>query len=242
MQDTSFKIQKTKGSKLKQYGELVVGSANFWVILKFELITLLFSWIPGAFGLGLRSFFYPFLFKKVGKGVVFGKSLTLRHPHKIELGDSVVIDDDCLLDAKGSLNQGIVIENGAFIGRQSSIYGKNGYIRLGKNVNLGIGCILFSSNSITIGEGTLLAAHCYLLSGGNYQYGNTARPFIEQSGDLTQGPLEIGKNCWLGAKVVVLDHASIGDHCVIGAGAVVNQPIAEHSLAVGVPARVIKEI
>ena len=242
MDKPSYKIQKAKGSKLKQYGQLVVGSTSFWFILKYELITSLFSWMPGVLGLFLRSKLYPLLFKRVGKGVIFGRSITLRHPHKIEIGDHVIIDDGCLIDAKGSDNEGIKMANGVFIGRQSSVYCKNGNIQLEEKVNLGIGCILFSSNAIKIGQGTLLAAHCYLLSGGNYDYTDLSIPFIEQSGDLTEGPLEIGKNCWLGAKVVVLDHASIGDNCVIGAGAIVSKAIPANSLAVGMPARVIKHL
>ena len=58
----------------------------------------------------------------------------------------------------------------------------------------------------------------------------------------TKGELTIGNNCWLGARVTVLDAASIGDHSVIGAGAVVAKPIPGDSLAVGVPARVVKSI
>ncbi len=58
----------------------------------------------------------------------------------------------------------------------------------------------------------------------------------------TKGPLVIGPNCWLGARVTVLDGANIGEHCVIGAGAVVTKPIPRDSLALGVPARAIKRI
>jgi acetyltransferase-like isoleucine patch superfamily enzyme len=56
------------------------------------------------------------------------------------------------------------------------------------------------------------------------------------------GPLEIGAGCWLGAKVVVLDGASIAEGSVVGAGAVVNRPLPARSLALGVPARVVKTI
>ena len=58
----------------------------------------------------------------------------------------------------------------------------------------------------------------------------------------TKGELVIGNNCWLGARVTVIDAACIGDHCVIGAGSVVTRPIPSNSLAFGVPASVKKSI
>ena len=50
----------------------------------------------------LRRKLYPLLLGKVGRNVVFGMNVVLRHPHKIAIGDDVVIDDNCLLDAKAT--------------------------------------------------------------------------------------------------------------------------------------------
>jgi len=66
--------------------------------------------------------------------------------------------------------------------------------------------------------------------------------FCDQSGMKTKGELVVGENCWLGARVTVLDGASIGNHCVIGAGAVVTRPIPPDTLALGVPARIVKSL
>ena len=63
--------------------------------------------MPGALGLFLRSKLYPLMLGRVGRNVVFGVNVTLRHPHKIAIGDNVVIDDSCCLDAKGTDNTGI---------------------------------------------------------------------------------------------------------------------------------------
>ena len=54
--------------------------------------------------------------------------------------------------------------------------------------------------------------------------------------------LEIGVNCWIGAKVTILDGVSIGEGCVIAAGAVVKEDIPPHSLVAGVPARLIRRL
>ncbi len=153
----------------------------------------------------------------------------------------MIIDDQCLVDAKGETNHGIILGDNVYIGRNSSIYCKNGDIVLGDRVNLSSSCTIMSSNRIDVGQGTVIGAYCYLLSGGEYDYKSEV-PFAEQSGMNTKGALSIGENCWLGARVTVLDGAGIGDHCVIGAGAVVTTPIPSHSIAVGMPATVIKTI
>ncbi|MBI1871692.1 MAG: acyltransferase [Chlamydiae bacterium] len=242
MTASSFKIQKGhSGSALRQYQDLVVGSRSLWFLFKFELITLLFGGISGALGLLLRKWTYPWILGKVGKGVVFGHHITLRHPQKIEIGEGSIIDDYVLLDAKGIQNKGIQIGENVFIGRQCIIYCKDGNIVLENRVNLGHRTILFSSNQLCLGQGALLAADCYCMSGGSYDYESPVK-FVDQEGTLTHGPLSIGANVWLGAKVVVLDGASIGSGSVIGAGSVVTQSIPEKSVAVGVPAKVVKSL
>ena len=74
---------------------------------------LLSAWVPGALGLFLRSKLYPLILGRVGRNVAFGCNVVLRHPHKIEIDDNVVIDDQCCLDAKGTTNRGIVDSSAA---------------------------------------------------------------------------------------------------------------------------------
>jgi acetyltransferase-like isoleucine patch superfamily enzyme len=227
-------------SKSRKYMSLVVGKSDWFTLIKFELIILLFSWIPGMLGLFLRSKFYPLLFGKVGRGVIFGQNLTIRHPHKIYIGDGTVIDDNCLLDAKGVDNQGIFIGNNVFLGRNSILSCKDGDIYLEDGVNIGFNCEIFSSNRVTIGKSTLLAAYCYIIGGGNYDLDRGAAVFGEQDGLDSLGGIQVGDNCWLGADVKVLDGVDIGTGAVIGAGAVVRQNIPPNSMAAGMPARVVR--
>lgn len=61
--------------------------------------------------------------------------------------------------------------------------------------------------------------------------------------DIEYGaPIKVGNNCWLASNVTVCAGVTIGDNCVIGAGAVVTHDIPDNSLAVGVPAKVIRKI
>jgi acetyltransferase-like isoleucine patch superfamily enzyme len=58
---------------------------------------------------------------------------------------------------------------------------------------------------------------------------------------LAKGGISIGEDCWLGASVTVLDGVALGKGCVIGAGAVVIESLPEYSVAVGNPAKKIKD-
>lgn len=244
MQKTDLKtrkILKEKGrSKAQKYQELIIGQTGFWTLLKYELIILFSSWIPGVLGLFLRSKLYPLILGKVGRNVVFGTNIVLRHPHKIFIGDDVIIDDNCLLDAKGFQNEGIVIGNGVFLGRNGILSCKDGSIYLKDGVNIGFNCEIFSSSSVVVGENTLLAAYCYLVGGGNYNLNDLDTSFAEQDGFDSAGGIQIGESVWLAADVKVLDGVTVGKHTVVGAGAVVRDDIPEYSLAAGVPARVIR--
>jgi serine acetyltransferase len=113
------KIFEENKSQVNKYQDIIVGKRGLATLILYELIMLFTSWVPGALGLFLRGRFYPLLLGKVGKGVVFGKNVVLRHPHKIFISDNVVVDDNCVLDAKGEENQGIFISNRVFIGRNT---------------------------------------------------------------------------------------------------------------------------
>lgn len=237
-----FKIQKsiTGASGIRKYQELIIGTQSLLYLLKYELIILISSWVPGILGLVLRARLYPLLLGKVGKSVVFGRDITLRHPKKISIGDNVVIDDGCVLDAKGDGNKGIDISSGVYIGRNTIVYCKNGDIILGEKVNIGHNSMLFSSNRLEIGKEVLIAGYTYIMSGGSYDY-TAGEKIIDQSG-YSKGPTIIGANSWLGARVVVADGVSIGNRCVIGAGSIVFKDVPDGSVAVGMPVRVIRKI
>jgi acetyltransferase-like isoleucine patch superfamily enzyme len=149
----------------------------------------------------------------------------------------VVIDDNCLLDAKGTDNTGIKIGDNAFMGRNSILSCKNGDIVLGDRVNIGFNCEIFSGSRVEVGAGTLLAAYTYL-SGGDHVA--ELDEDIVHSGSTSHG-ITVGENCWFGAGARVLDSVQIGAHSIIGTGAVVTRDIPEYSLAVGLPAKVIRD-
>src|SRR5262245_35744000 len=102
---------------LAKYQQLIVGSSSLGRLVLYELVITFTSGVPGALGLLLRKLAYPWLLGRVGRNVTFGQNVVLRHPHKIRIGDDVVIDELVVLDAKGEHNAGITIGSGVFLGR-----------------------------------------------------------------------------------------------------------------------------
>lgn len=231
-------MKSEKKSRLALYSDLIVGKRGIFALLKYELVTLLCFSVPGALGLVMRKALYPCLLKKCGRNVLFGTRVVLRHPNKIEIGDNVIIDDNCLIDAKGSSNNGIIIGDGVFLGRNSIISCKNGDIILGKSVNIGFNSEVFSGSRVTIGDNVLIAAYCYVI-GGDHDSDDNGVSVAEQ-GQTSRG-ISIGAGSWLGAGVKVLDGVKIGRDTILGAGAVVNRDVPDSVVSAGVPAKVIRK-
>lgn len=224
-------------SKADKYRELFVGKPGLGALIAYELAMVLASWVPGAIGLVLRSKLFPLILGSVGRNVVFGANVTLRHPHKIHIGDNVVIDDLCCLDAKGTDNKGITIGNGVFIGRNTILSCKNGDIIIDDRANIGFNCEIFSASKVRVGKDILMAAYTYLV-GGDHLYDRTDIPVLQQ-GRTARG-IEVGDGTWLGTHVVVTDGSTIGRDAIIGAGAVVVGEIPEFAIATGIPAKVTR--
>ena len=226
----------TRTSAREKYSALIVGRPGWDALLKYELVVMFSQSVPGALGLAMRKGLYPLLLGSCGRNVVFGQHVTLRHPHKIHIGDNVVIDDNCLIDAKGTSNAGIRIGSGAFVGRNTILSCKNGDIELGDGANIGFNCEIFSASHVRVGANVMLAAFCYLI-GGDHEFGDGSRAVLDQG--RTSVGISVGDGAWLGAGATVLDGVDVGRHAVIGAGAVVRASVPDRSTAVGVPARVI---
>jgi acetyltransferase-like isoleucine patch superfamily enzyme len=225
-----------RASARQKYASLVVGRPGVWPLVRYELTMLAAQSTPGALGLALRKALYRRLLGACGRNVVFGQNVVLRHPHKIRIGDDVVIDDNCLLDAKGETNGGIAIGSGVFVGRNTILSCKNGDIAIGDGANIGFNCEVFSASRVTVGANALFAAYCYVIGGG-HNFEDPTRPIAEQ-GRRSAGVL-VGEGVWLGAGAKVLDGVTIGAHAIVGAGAVLTVNVPDRGVAMGRPARVV---
>jgi acetyltransferase-like isoleucine patch superfamily enzyme len=225
-------------SAREKYAALVVGRPGWAALIKHELLTLASQNTPGALGLAIRQTLYPSLLGACGRNVVFGQNVVLRHPHKVRIGDDVVIDDNCLIDAKGESNRGITIGRGVFIGRNTILSCKNGDIELAEGANIGFNCEIFSASMVRVGREALIAAYCYII-GGDHDFSDPSKPVLAQT-RRSEG-VTIGDAVWLGAGAKILDGVAVGDHAVIGAAALVRESIPARAIAVGIPAKVVGE-
>jgi acetyltransferase-like isoleucine patch superfamily enzyme len=224
------------GGARAKYSALIVGRPGLGALIKHEFVTLLCQGRSGALGLALRKIGYRWLLGSCGRNVVFGQNVVLRHPHKIHIADNVVIDDNCLLDAKGDANQGIRIGSGVFVGRNTIFSCKNGDIEIGDGANVGFNCEIFSASRVRVGANTLLAAYVYLV-GGEHEAGDRSVAVLAQ-GRKSDG-ITVGAGAWLGARATILDGVTIGDRAIVGASAVVRDDVPEGQTAVGIPARIL---
>jgi acetyltransferase-like isoleucine patch superfamily enzyme len=103
---------------------------------------------------------------------------------------------------------------------------------------IGRGSGIVGHFSIEIGN-DVWTGHNVYITDQNHGYEDVTRPISQQS--QPERAVKIGDGSWLGYGSVVLPGVTIGEHCVIGANSVVTHDVPSFSVAVGVPARVIKQ-
>ena len=232
-------LLERESSRAAQYRDVVVGTESGWLgLLYYEVVTALLAGAPGALGLALRGTLYRPLFRQLGRGVVLGRGIVLRHPRRIEIADRALVDDDCMLDARGS-PEGVTIGEGALLSRGVILSCKDGPITVGSRANLGWRCVVSSVGGVVIEEEVLFAGGCYV-GGGRYRLDDRARSIASQ-GSFSKGPVHVGRGSWIGAHAVILDGVRVGDGAVVAAGAVVADEVPPFTIVAGVPARVIRE-
>lgn len=118
-------------------------------------------------------------------------------------------------------------------------------LKFGDNIQVNDFVHICALDSVEIGDGCMFASHIYISdnSHGRYEGGeNDSSPEIAPDHrEYITAPVKIGKNCWLGEGVIVMPGVTIGDGCVIGAHSIVNTNIPAASIAIGSPAKVIKQ-
>lgn len=111
------------------------------------------------------------------------------------------------------------------------------HCHFGKNVYANFNLTLVDDTHIYVGDYTMIGPNVVIASAGH-----PILPKLREKGYQYNAPVRIGKNCWLGAGVIVLPGVTVGDNCVIGAGSVVTKDIPSNSVAVGNPCKVLREV
>ena len=124
---------------------------------------------------------------------------------------------------------------GFYIGRNCFINCKK--IVIGNSVYIGNNCHL-SVDDIKIDDFTLLASQVSIV-GGDHRFDVVGVP-IKNTGRAVRKGVSIGKVCWIGHGVTILDGINIGEGAIIAAGSIVTKSVQPYSINAGVPAKKIK--
>jgi acetyltransferase-like isoleucine patch superfamily enzyme len=109
-------------------------------------------------------------------------------------------------------------------------------IELGEKVGFNYGCYVNGFGGLTIGDRTIIGPYT-MIHTANHEM-DTDRPIPEQGWNL--GPVVLGSDIWIGMGVCILPGVTLGDGCVVGAGAVVTRDVEPYAIVVGNPAKAIK--
>jgi len=179
---------------------------------------------------------------KIPHKLFLGKGVRFFNSSKIDLGRWVKLGDHVYLSGlgKGILRIGDHSGIGAFsrVIVSTSFNNIGEFIHIGNNVGIGEFAYLGGGGGLTIGDDCIVGQY-FSCHPENHYYINTKK-LIRDQGVSRQG-ISIGKNCWIGSKVTVLDGVKIGDNCVIAAGAVVTKNMPADSVIGGVPAKILKK-
>lgn len=152
--------------------------------------------------------------------------------HNVTVGDRAWVGRGCRLRLDPGATLVLGARCGVDDGTTLAVYGR-GRLELGPGSFVGHHATLAARELVVIGAGAFLAE---MVSVRDHDHA-VGRP--PSSGDVSIGPVRVGRDVWLAAKVTVVRGAEIGDGVVVGAHAVVRGVIPAGAVAVGIPARVV---
>ena len=111
------------------------------------------------------------------------------------------------------------------------------HVHFGKNIYTNFNLTLVDDTHIHVGDYCQIGPNVVLATAGH-----PILPELREKGYQYNAPVRIGRNCWLGAGVVVVPGVTIGDNVVVGAGSVVTRDLPDNVIAVGNPCKILREV
>ena len=178
------------------------------------------QFVSNIFYLIKTQYFYKFLFKSVGKKTIIKKPMILTYEY-ISLGENCMILNDARIEG---------------ISEYSGINYKP-CIVIGNNVSFGQRLTITAINNLTIGDGTL-GSFDIMITDIDHEYQDIYESIDKQP--LIYSETRIGENCFIGSGVKIQAGTILGQHCIVGANAVVRGHFPDYCVIVGVPAKIVK--
>lgn len=172
-----------------------------------------------------------------------GSQARFRSRSDLHFGRGVTFGRGCYVDAASA--EGVWLGDNASVGRNTRIEGTGSLralgrgLRVGDNVGLGTDTLYGCAGGITVGDDTIVGNFVSFHS-ENHRIDDASTPIRLQG--VTHAGISVGRNCWIGSRVTVLDGATIEEGCVIAAGSVVIAgTYARDGVYGGVPARLLRK-
>ena len=202
--------------------------------------TALYSFVWGQIWSLIRGW-KMMLFFRNPKMAMLGKRVQFFNLAKIKFGRFMKLGDQVYLSALGS--EGITLGDNVGLGAFSRVIVSTSlnqigtHIRIGNNVGIGEYAYLGGAGGLEIGDDCIIGQY-FSCHPENHNYEDIDTPVRLQG--VNRKGITIGKNCWIGSKVTILDGVNIGDGCILAAGSVVTKSFPANSIIGGVPAKILK--
>lgn len=226
---------------MEQLRYRLAGQASSWPVYILEQLVLgLCGWVPTIVGIGLRGLAYRLIVKLNGIPAIEA-GVRIAHANGVRLGKGVYVDQGVYLHA---LPGGIIIGDNTFIMHHTMLHVSNFRnlpqvgITIGKNCFIGEFNVVRGQGGVRIGDGVYTGPMVQIVA-ENQVYQDLPQSMKEQ--DIATRGIVIEDDVWVGAGATVVDGVIIGQGSIIGAGAVVTSNIPPYSIAVGAPAKPIKD-
>ena len=211
---------------------------NMDEVAKESFYKTVFMMDDSEYAKGVRQDYYKSVLKYLGEGVKIGKNVKIVNPQYVSIGNGVEIMDDVTIIARGeggiTIGDNVMIGDRVYLDTQTEEWG---YINIGKSTYIGTGTIMFGHVGLDIGSDVLIAQSVNLTT-YSHKFDAPDKLIKLQGGHMQK--VTIGDDVYIGMGCKIMYSGSIGDGAIIGCGAEVNKAIPPYSVAVGVPAKVIK--
>jgi acetyltransferase-like isoleucine patch superfamily enzyme len=205
------------------------------------VVTTLFGGVPGLPGVALRGLAYRLIMRMDGMAAI-ETNVRLRNARNIRLGRNVYLDYGVYLHA---LPGGIEIGEDTCVMHNTELHVFNyrdlphAFIKIGRGTFVGESVVVRGQGGVTIGNSVLIAPGAKILA-VNHNYSDVTRPVMDQG--ISGNGIVIEDGAWVGGGAAILDGVRIGKNAVIGANAVVTKDVPPYSVAVGMPAKVVRDL
>lgn len=163
-------------------------------------------------------FFEVSQLRKCGRNVIIGKTVRIRYPELVEIGDNVIIDDFCYISTALTLDSYVHIASGCKIigGRKASV---------------------------SVGSFSTLAPNVVLAAGSDDYVAGIASPLVPEAykGNVQIGEIRLSRHCIIGANSCVTPDVEFAEGAALGALSLAKDNLEVWSLYAGIPARMIKK-